>query len=419
MPDESPLRDRMVFVVGARRSGTNWLRRVLDAHPAVAVIPAETHLFSHGVRCLADRVQHGTAGSTTTGRVYMDRQEFADAARTFCDGVFDSWRRREAPDAQLIGEHTPLHVHHLDLIGAVYPDAAVLHIVRDGRDVARSLLRMSWGPASATDAAEEWVTAVTDARRVAPTLARYREVRYEELLADPRGGAEDVYRWLGLDTGPAVLDAAGTEASVAFNVDTTDGSVGAGKWRTGLRPEEAAAVTAVAGPLLAELGYLDDEADPSLGAPPARPSLPAAARDAAKAVRSRVRRRPDPVGRMVVDQLERRSELFDRVFGHLVGGVPGDVAALFTERASVRVVGADGVWTGRGPAAVERAIGEITTDAAAIGPQERGDVHPGFPAWTVVTAHRDAEGRRHDRVFVVGLDGERIDALTYYRLPGA
>jgi hypothetical protein len=409
----------MVFVVGARRSGTNWRRRMLDAHPAVAGIPAETHLFSHGVRCLADRVQHGTTGSTTTGRIYMDRGEFAVAARRFCDGVFESWQRREAPVAQLVGEHTPLHVHHLDLIGAVYPDAAVLHIVRDGRDVARSLLRMSWGPASATEAAEEWAAAVTDARAVAPALSRYREVRYEELLADPRRGAEDLYRWLGIDTAAAVLDAAGTEAAVAFNVDMTDGSVGAGKWRRGLSADEAAAVMAVAGPLLGELGYLDDDRGDTDPEPPLASRLPGSALDVARAVRTRLRRRPDPIGRMVVDQLEHRSDVFDQVFGALIGGVPGDLADRFTRRASVRVVGPEGVWAGRGPDAVARAIGEIRDDAGTIGPQERGDVHPGLPAWTIVTTHRDAGGRRHHRVFVDSLEADRIDGLTYYRLPGA
>src|SRR5437879_13050620 len=84
---DSLLRDRMIFLVGAQRSGTNWLQRIIAAHPDVAAAPSETFLFSHGIAPLADRFTHGAASSGTTGFVYMDRLSFLDAGRDFCDAV--------------------------------------------------------------------------------------------------------------------------------------------------------------------------------------------------------------------------------------------------------------------------------------------------------------------------------------------
>ena len=45
---------------------------------------------------------------------------------------------------------------------------------------------MDWGPSTVEEAAAEWVGGVESAVRAAPRLARYVEIRYEDLLADPR-----------------------------------------------------------------------------------------------------------------------------------------------------------------------------------------------------------------------------------------
>ena len=45
----------MIFNAGARRSGTYWLQRITCAHPAVAEVPSETYIFSHGIAPLMER----------------------------------------------------------------------------------------------------------------------------------------------------------------------------------------------------------------------------------------------------------------------------------------------------------------------------------------------------------------------------
>src|SRR4051812_14307970 len=82
------LTGRMVFLVGAPRSGTNWLQRMLAAHPDVVALPSETHLFSHGLRLLDEQVQHGLVSSPHTGTVYLPRKEWVAAMREFCVLVY-------------------------------------------------------------------------------------------------------------------------------------------------------------------------------------------------------------------------------------------------------------------------------------------------------------------------------------------
>ncbi len=185
----SALEGRMLFLVGARRSGTNWLERMLTAHPQIVAMPAETHLFSHGVANLAKVVQHSSPGSHTPAQTFVDRERFVTAARAFLDEIFVDNLERLGGDARYLLERTPLHSQHLPLIAAIYPDARVLHIVRDGRAVARSLLAMDWGPESMESAAAEWRDSVRGGREGAALFGeRFVEVRYEASPATPVAG---------------------------------------------------------------------------------------------------------------------------------------------------------------------------------------------------------------------------------------
>src|SRR6185437_7463172 len=204
----SPLQGRMIFLVGLRRSGTNWLERIVHAHPDVVVIPGETYLFGRGVRTLASQIRHTLPEAAGVGSVYASRPAFLAAVRGYSDVVLAEAAAAVDPDAFHIVERTPLHVFDLDLIGAVYPDARVVHIIRDGRDVARSVLSMDWGPQTVADAAREWRSGITAARAAAPALASYTEVRYEELLADPATGIAGVFEALGLSAPEPVVAAA-------------------------------------------------------------------------------------------------------------------------------------------------------------------------------------------------------------------
>lgn len=405
----------MIFVVGARRSGTNWLQRILCTHPAVAGVPSETYLFRYGVAQLAERFHQSAPRSTTTGSVYMERGAMLDALRDLCDAVFTGVLAATAPNASRLVERTPDHVRHLPLIGDIYPDARFVHIIRDGRDVARSLLSQSWGPTSIEEAAEEWRSAIAAARGAAPSLPHYREVRYEELLADPGRLAAELSGWLGLDVGASTVDAAIVEAGTRFNVDHADPAVAEGKWRGSFSDDDLSAFTRIAGQTLAELGYATE---PGGGGRSVR--RPRARGHVKTALRRRIGRRPSDeteFGREAMRRVRIGQGIVDRALGILASGRFAELAGLMHPSAYVRVVAPPVEWEGRGAAAFDRLVEHLAGDQALKGRAARGELLPSLPSTVAIMSYRLPDGSTEERLLTVTVEGERITRLMYLRLP--
>ena len=410
---ESPLRDRMIFLVGARRSGTYWLQRVVGAHPDVALVPSETYLFSRGVKQLRERLHQGVLGSPGTSYVYMDERQMVHALRDLCDKVFLPFLEA-APGRTRLAERTPEHVTCLDVIGEIYPDAWVVHIVRDGRDVARSLIGQPWenAPQSIAEAAEEWRASVESGESAGRALARYRTLHYEDLLADPGKHLADLFRWLELDASDAAVSAALSEAEVRFNQDPDAPTVGAGKWRQAFSDADLAAFSAVAGEALSRLGY---EAGRIGGDPvPAEP----------KRRRRRLLRSSKATGevepalqRSFSAQVTETQRLLDRVVAALVTRRLDRLRDMAAPTVWLRVVDPSDTWKGRGEAAWEKLIATVQNDPALDGKQIDGDLHAAIPTSTAVMTFAAPDGSLHVRMVAMSVQQGKIERLVYYRYP--
>ncbi|HVV75175.1 MAG TPA: sulfotransferase [Mycobacteriales bacterium] len=245
----SPLRDRVVVVLGAARSGTTWLHRLISAHPAVAgTETGETWLFTDVAPVWVDPVRREAGdGAVLTGM------------RAFCDSLLLTMRDRMAPEATHVCEKTPTSVWRLPVLARMYPDALYVHVVRDGRDVATSLARTWTGGAEPTveeveAAAREWVEAVGAVRLTEPDLRRFHQVRYEDLLADPLSVVDRLWRWIGVGVTDEARAAAAKRAQERVTPLAASGEIGTGKWRSLPAPARAA-VTIATGELMRELGY--------------------------------------------------------------------------------------------------------------------------------------------------------------------
>jgi len=417
----------MLFVVGARRSGTNWVQRVLTAHPDVVGVPTETYLFARGLAPLQERFQHAAIGSYKVGSIYMPRDDMLDAFRDLCDRVFAGMLEAVGPGARYLLERSPGHADVLELVGAVYPDARFVHIVRDGRDVARSLVSQDWGPAGIEEAAAEWRESVTRARSAGAGLEHYVEVRYEDLLSDPRRRVAALYEALGLEAGPEVLAVALTEAGVSYNADPRMPEIGTGKWRGAFSDTDLARFESIAGDLLDELGY-----GRAVGAqrPPAHPGAepvgpaPASTPGTLRRRLGGLRRRLLGVGPATgVDaenlrRLRAASVVVDEVLAAMSAGDGAAVVARLAPAARVRLVSPDGEWDGRGDDARARLSAAVAADPAVRGRQLRGDLHPAVPAHTLVATWRTDDGTLHDRVTIVDVVGDVVTRVVRYELPG-
>ncbi len=195
-------RPSFVSLVGAPRSGTTWLQSLLASHESV-VSPQETNLFSRYVAPLEERWRYEARGTlaerqqrrfTGLGAVLTEEQFHIEVGR-FVDDVIAAIGALK-PSATIVLEKTPSHSLQVELIARYVPGVRFLHIVRDGRDVASSLVAAAdgwgaaWGaPRTVGAAARVWREYVEGARR-AQEFGEYHEIRFEDLRSDGPAAAE-------------------------------------------------------------------------------------------------------------------------------------------------------------------------------------------------------------------------------------
>jgi hypothetical protein len=166
------------------------------------------------------------------------------------------------------GDKTPMYMRHLGLIERLFPDSQHVHLIRDGRDAALALLDMpdgvvtkTWAyPRSAAGFACEWRTEVRRARDLGRRLgsSRYFEIRYEALVDDTEGVVRSVCDFAELPFEPAMLEYAGAvdvSAKPHHQRLLQPPTRAVRDWRTQMSRADALAFEAIAGDLLAELGY--------------------------------------------------------------------------------------------------------------------------------------------------------------------
>ena len=265
-----------LVVLGVSRSGTTLLRVILDRSPGLA-IPDESFF----VPLLARR--HGKAVEVASflddvARIHAIRDwglSIADVAPRIRSGmptgeaiaaIYDAYA--EAAGKPRWGDKTPMYMRHLSLLDELFPDARYVHLIRDGRDAALSFLQMPEGtytrtwahPTTPAEFACLWRKEVTDARALGRRVgtARYHEVRYEALVADPDATVRAICAFADAPFEPAMLDYAG-----AVDVSSkphqqrllTPPTTGVRSWRDDMSAQDVAGFEEVAGDLLSELGY--------------------------------------------------------------------------------------------------------------------------------------------------------------------
>jgi hypothetical protein len=402
---DSPLRDRMIFCFGARRSGTYLVQRMVAAHPAVSAVPSETHLISHGIAPLLERFHHGVRESTQVGSVYADREVLLDAVRDLCDAAFGEYLE---PGATHVVERTALHALHASLIAEIYPDAGVVHVIRDGRDAALSIMRRTWwGPDSIGEAAGEWADCVRNGRQAAE-MDRYVEIRYEDLLADPAPAIERVFDRLGLESSSDAIEAALGELGVSRNVEPGD-RIGTEKWREGLSTSELEAFDRIAGPTLRELGYVPSATGAAHPRPPTgaartlesgRSRLTGLARSVRKlgGLRESRRRRAEAK----IEDLASSVAIIDRLLTAAREGRKEEILRLLDPVPEVFLIAVDGklqVETGESARRILAAT--LIGDPALRGRQLSGRVLPGRPITVAALELELPDGSRATRVVAI------------------
>lgn len=260
-----------ILVLGAPRSGTTYLQSILASHPEVA-ITNEVRLFAWLHRALL-LTRDDLA-------VFEQRAEVTTFLRRELPTLVRRYFAERAPHARWWGDKNPHYAWdeaQLQTVAELFPGARFVHIVRDPRAVIASLLRKQHGDGrpwiAAEDAHVQVGTHVASARRFGASVGpdRFREVRWEDLVADDEAEARALFDWLGIPFAPEVEQFCRQQRRerTAISGPTSDleraGDPAAGKaaWAATIAPRDQRKSLQFLAPFLLASGY---ETPPTLDA---------------------------------------------------------------------------------------------------------------------------------------------------------
>lgn len=268
-----------IFVVGAHRSGTTLLRFMLTSHPRL-FLPPESEFIPALFGTDPTRPVSRSRADGMLRRIFRlrfaddwrgERPRVADivagdgpvAPADLLDGLYSAYARQHG--ALRWGDKTPTYTSHILLLNRIFPAARFIHVVRDGRDVALSVLA-TWGHRLHVDlgfAAHTWVRRMTDAERARAHLPEgsFLKVRYEDLVAEPELELRRICRFVGEEFHPDMLAPERTARrfipaeSFHDEVRHPIASDRVGRWRTEMSARDLRIYEAIAGPALVRAGY--------------------------------------------------------------------------------------------------------------------------------------------------------------------
>jgi len=321
------------FVVGQSKSGNGWLMKILDTNPEI--------LRRGGGRFFGRELRNEEFKEMEAGKAVRAKIQPSSLHNAMLDAEYlrlwierSVWSRDDDPEEhlnkltrlaidhflveklsktnkRLVGDKTPLFTTDiLTETSIIYPEAKVIHIIRDGRDVAVSRMHQLWKTAKdlggiselepeelakrqafyqspqqflasgegifleerLRNTAEDWSENVGRAVEDGPTLLRdiYTEVRYEDLLERPEEESKRLLEFLGADAGEKTIGRCVEAASFEGRSGRERGQENytlhhgkhrkgvAGDWKNVFTEQDRATFKEVAGDLLIKLGYEKD-----------------------------------------------------------------------------------------------------------------------------------------------------------------
>jgi hypothetical protein len=200
------------------RSGTTLVEQILGGHPDIFVA-GEIAILSNVIQKLNAWERHIGSGLSYPTCV---RDLTREQSQYFANEVLTELRQY-APDAKHIVDKLPHNFEHIGLIRLLFPNAPIIHVLREPRDVAISNYFTDYqakfgGMGFAYDLADigeqlrdhQALMRHWDATLQKPILT----IRYEDVVADTETAARKILAYLGLAWTDAVLDYQNLERAV-------------------------------------------------------------------------------------------------------------------------------------------------------------------------------------------------------------
>lgn len=268
-----------IFVVGSPRSGTTLLRLVLDSHPHIAIAPESAFLFRLARR--GARLYRNFANEAAVADFVNDFRELKHVRNWFPKNISTreivAQVRVPGEVSEILnalftyyanargkhrwGDKTPRNLQHIEEIIGLFPQARVVVILRDCRDVVLSQRQVIFGGLSLFGGSRRWKVDAQFARRA---LSRYPEkimlVRYEDFVSNPESVLQRIISFIGEPWDPAIIqrylaheDDVSHTKSELFRAPIQGRSVG--KWKRLMNERDIRICEAIAGDELSYFGY--------------------------------------------------------------------------------------------------------------------------------------------------------------------
>lgn len=240
---ESPL-----FLIGSERSGTTLLRLMLDHHPGIAFNLESEFLVSEVSAAGAFPDVADYRRGLRENRVFRHSRFDIRDDLDYPGLVNDFLRQKLERDRKGIVGAT---VHYgFSKLRYLWPRARYVYMLRDGRDVASSIVEMGWA-GNVFVGAQWWLEAEHEWAEYRGTLTRDRwiEVRYEELIANPEAQLRRICELAGVAFSDRMFDYVRTSS---YSLPDPAHSC---KWRRKIPSADLRVLEARIGPQLAGRGY--------------------------------------------------------------------------------------------------------------------------------------------------------------------
>lgn len=313
-----------VFIVGCPRSGTSWLASMMRLHPNVISPRSESHAYSiiydpftyvekmafskrwekrqwvvrkyglaplfFGINSsdiwkgiLRDYKSYKSGSSHVGIHNLVEENEFESiinkakkrvdepvqgVAQDVINEIIESFisKNRAMDGFTIFIEKTPLHIRYANEILSSMPDAKILEIVRDGRDVSVSMMARSktqkWASNDNRANIKQWKKCVNLGKNLAKHKSfssRHHVVKYEDLKRDAHSHLKQIFDFIDVRYDEELISRIVAKTDIknvkvkGEGLHVRSGNIG--EWQASLSQEEAQAWQDEAGDLLRELGY--------------------------------------------------------------------------------------------------------------------------------------------------------------------
>jgi hypothetical protein len=270
-----------VFIVGCPRSGTSYLYHLLLSAGGFAQFRTQMNVFDVlepiygdlGVPKNKAKMMNEWLKSKAFDASGLQADEIKAKVLSECRSASDFLRivleevaHKQGVDRWI--DSTPTNIPHLLRIKKDFPDARIIHIIRDGRDVALSLDKRGWSRPLPWDrrrglmaAGLYWEWIVRKGRKLGSMLqSDYLEVRYEDLVNQPAQTLELLAVFLAHDLDyervRQVSIGSVKNPSTSFQEDLQRGQFKpVGRWKERFPRDQLAVFESLVGDYLEELGY--------------------------------------------------------------------------------------------------------------------------------------------------------------------